>query len=189
MAIKFGKIRKGQVFTIGAVLFASLIVIIFLTTGDLAPGTETGEVQGFFQNTFDKTPVELNQALKQNYTVPNARNRLYSYSRFIERRASSKGITFEAGYYIILPEKGESIFINYYDSSEDLKLQIDGKWTNETVGSGQYTKQSFTSGNTSVRVKLPGRSVDNNFTVSNPKIFYHMRMSSDDQIWINSRLS
>ena len=181
--------RKGQVFVIAAVLFASLTVILFMTTSDISPEKDSGVVKKWFENSFQKVPKAFNGALEQEDSTSNARNHLYSYSRFVERRSKAKGVEFQAGYLTVFPGDGEAVFINYQDSSTNLDLEINSGWTNTTVGPDQHLEQSYTPGETDFRVVLPEHDIDQNFTASNPRVFSWMKMTGSDQIWINSGLN
>lgn len=179
---------SGQVFVIGAVLFASFIVILFLTADSFQGQQDSNAVKRWFENVLDNAPVELNQALEDEYSVDHARNRLYSYSRFVERSSVVRGIDFQANYLLVFPGKGKAVFINYRDSSQQLNLEIDSGWTNTTVGSDQYREESFSPGKTDFRVDLPEQDVNRSFTASNPRIFSWVKMAGQDQVWINSEL-
>lgn len=180
---------KGQVFVIAAVLFSSLAVLLFVTTVNVPSETQSA-VKDFYENVFNGAPEKLNQVLEENYSIKNARRGIYSYSRFIDRSSASKGIEFGASYLIVLPQKGESVFINYRNSAEEIKLYTDNtNWDNTTVSSNQYIEKEFSSGKSDFKLVIPERDIDLKFTASSPRIFTSMKLSAQDQIWINSELS
>jgi len=181
---------KGQVFVISAVLFSSLVVLLFLTTADTSQIQQQNTVRDFYDNVFNGAPEKMNSGLEKNYSIRSARNSIYSYSRFIDRSSASKGIKFEASYLVVMPQKGRSLFINYQDSSEKLRLYNSKTgWKNNTVTSKQYIENSFSEGSTDFRVLIPGKNVDRNFTATSPRLFSSMKVSAQNQIWINSELS
>lgn len=181
---------SGQVFMIAAVLFSSLTVLLFVTTSDTSQNQTQYTVKNFYENTFSKTSETLNEALSENYSIDSARNHLYSYSRFIDRSATSKGIDFEASYLVVMPQKGKSIFINYRSTDEQARLYNSKTgWSNTSVSSRQYLEESFSAGKTNFQIVLPEYDVNRSFTASSPRIFTHMIISAQDQKWVNSELS
>lgn len=188
MGIKENR-SKGQVFIIAAVLFSSLTVLLFMTTTFSTDQTQD-TVKDFYKNVFSEAPEKFNHALENNYSIENSRNNIYSYSRFADRSSASKGINFGASYLIVLPQKGESVFINYRDSPEEIKLYISGNgWTNTSVSSEQYLHAEYTPGKTDFKIIIPARDIDQKFEAASPRIFTLMRLSAQNQIWINSELS
>lgn len=180
---------KGQVFVIAAVLFTSLAVLLF-TAVDFTPDQTQDTVKEFYENVFHSSPEKLNQALKDNYSIRNARNEMYSYSRFVDRSSKSKGVEFGASYLIVLPQKGRAAFINYRYTKEAVKLYASSNgWTNTSVSSKQYFNKNFSPGKTSFQLIIPDRDINRSFTASNPRIFTAMRLSAKNQIWINSELN
>jgi len=181
---------KGQVFVIAAVLFSSITVILFITTADILPEEPKDTVKQFYENTFNEAPEKVNQALKDNYSIKNVRNNLYSYSRFVDRSSTSKGVEFGASYFIVLPQKGKGVYINYRDQAENIKLRISGNgWDNTTVQSNQYLEKSFSPGKTDFRLIISDRDIDQKFTASSPRMFTMMKVTAQNQIWINSELN
>lgn len=180
---------KGQVFTITATLLISLIILLFITTVDIPQQQDSSTFKNWFDNSFQNVPFVFNEAIEERNSIENTRNDLYSYSQFIERRSRSKGIVFSSSYLLVLPEDGEAIYINYQDSSIDANLKTGSSWTNSTISSMQNLKVSYTSGRTDFRLIVPSHNVDETFTASNPRVFSRMRMSSNNQIWINSALN
>jgi len=83
---------KGQVFVISAVLFSSLVVLLFfLTTADTSQIQQQNTVRDFYDNVFNGAPEKMNSGLEKNYSIRSARNSIYSYSRFIDRTLLQKG--------------------------------------------------------------------------------------------------
>lgn len=181
---------KGQVFIIAAVIFSSLAVLVFVTTMEISQETEEGAVRDFYRNVFNGAPENFNAALESNYSIENARNSIYSYSRFIERSSTSKGIELGASYFIVMPGKGESVFINYRDSPNQIRIyNSETGWNNLSIDSKKYVRNTFSPGLSTFRIVLPERDIDQNFTATSPRIFTSMRLSAQDQIWINSGLN
>jgi hypothetical protein len=181
---------KGQVFIVAAVLFSSLAVLLFMTTADISQDQTQSTVKDFYENVFSGSSEKLNHALEENYSIKNARNSIYSYSRFIDRSSTSKGISFEASYFIVMPQKGKSVFINYRDSPEKFKLyNSDIGWENTSISANQYLERSFSAGKNNFRIIIPERDIDRQFTASSPRIFTLMKLSASNQIWINSEIS
>jgi len=180
---------KGQVFTITATLLISLIILLFITTTDISQEQDSSTFKNWFDNSFQNIPFVFNGAIKEHNSIENARNDLYSYNQFIERRSRSKGIVFSSSYLLVFPKDGKATYINYQDSSIEINLKTDSSWTNSTIDSMQNLKVSYTSGQTDFRLIVPSHNVDEAFTASNPRVFGRMRMSSNNQIWINSALN
>lgn len=180
---------KGQIFVIGAILFTSLIIILFLTTAELPPESDTGETKHLFENSMQKAPEKLNQAIKQNKSIETVSEHLYSLNRFIERSSISKGTEYGSSQLAVLPQEGKTVFINYRNSNEDLRLKINDDWHNVTVLPKQQFTEGFDPGKTEFRIYLPEKGIDQKFTASSPRLFNMMKMSSQNQIWINSEIS
>lgn len=182
--------REGQVFVMAAVLFSSLAILLFVTTADISPNQSQDSVKEFYENAFSGAPETLNYALENNYSIDNSLKEVYSYSRFVDRSSTSKGIDFGASYLILLPQRGESVFINYRDSSEEINLYNSKTgWINTSVSSNQYLEEQFSPGKNDFRIIIPSQDIDRSFTAANPRMFTLMKMSSQNQIWINSELS
>lgn len=188
MELKSG--NKGQVFVIAAVLFSSLAIVLFTTTADIQADQTQNTVKNFYENAFSKAPQKLNGALRENYSINTAKKHVYSYSQFVNRSSASKSIEFGASYFIVLPQKGKSLFINYRDSSEEVEIYTgDTGWSNTTIKPQQNLEKEFSTGTASFKLRLPEQDIEQNFTASGPRIFTWMRVSAQNQIWVNSKLS
>ena len=180
---------KGQVFTITATLLISLIIVLFISTIDVQPEQNSNNFRNWFENSFQNIPNVFNIAITEENTLNNAKKDIYSYNQFIERRSRSKGIDFTSSYFLVFPDSGEASFINYQNSEKEVNIMTGSSWSNNTLGPKQELELSYTPGQTGFRLIIPSDDIDESFTASNPRIFGRMRMSSNDQVWINSGLN
>lgn len=187
--MELNKSSKGQVFTITATLLISLIILLFISTTNISQEQDSTTFKNWFDNSFQNIPEVFNGAIKEHNSIENARNDIYSYNQFIERRSRSKGIVFSSNYLLVFPEEGKATYINYHDSSVDFNLKTGSSWTNSTIDSMQNLEISYSSGHRDFRLVVPSHNIDESFKASNPRIFGRMRMSSNDQVWINSALN
>lgn len=180
---------KGQVFTVTATLLISLIIIMFISTTNLQPEQDSSTFRNWFDKSFENIPNVFNSAIEEENSINNAKKDIYSYNQFIERRSRSKGIDYTSSYFLIFPDSGEAIFINYQESDKEVNIMTGSSWSNTTVGPKQELELSYTPGQTDFSLIIPSDDIDESFTASNPRIFGRMRMSSNDQVWINSGLN
>lgn len=175
---------KGQAFIMGSVVFSLLLILPFLATGPSiqGPGTVT---RHFFSHTLDKSSVALNEGLSENRSIGKAKRTVYSYDRFLERSSLEKGIDYYSYTLVVLPDKGEAVFINYFDSSLDVKLYT-GSWTNQTVAAKQSLVTSFSSG--TVKVDLEVKGNNHEFDAATPRMLKHSVMNSTGESWKNTLL-
>lgn len=180
---------RGQVFVISAVIFASLIFLVYTSSVGTNIEPESDTTKKYFESSLEQSSRAFNEGLESNYSLESVKRELYSFDRFVERSTESKGIDFGVSHLAVLPQKGEAVFINYRGSSETLELKINGSWTNTSVTTRQNIEETFTAGKTEVRLKLPDRNFDSNFNASTPSVVTLMKMETDDQTWINTEAS
>lgn len=171
----------------GSIIFSSLLILLFASSGPSVLGSETN-TQRFFGQTLDTSSDVFNTAMQENRSIEKAKRRMYSYNRFLERKSLEKGISYRSYDIVVLPEKGEAVFINYYPTSLDTRIRINGDWNNQTVQTSQSRQFSFKSGKTDVNLVVDNLNDEHSFTASNPKLVKHSVMESGDETWENTLL-
>lgn len=179
--------RKGQTFVFSAIIFSSLIVLVH-TSSLQQVDSPSLENKRFFESSLDEAPAAFNEGLENNYSRNTVKQELYSYNRVLDRTSKQKGIDFGSSQFLVLPEKGEALFINYRNSSEQANIYLDGSWDNSSIESKQNREYSFSSGKVEASVELPDRNFEKSFNASSPRLMTLMRMNSDNQKWVNSQV-
>lgn len=177
--------RKGQSFIIGALVFSLLVTLVFLSTGPsiVSPDATT---QGFFSQTLEESSNAFNNALLENQSATHVRQRMQSYDRFVERQAVSRRIEYSSYSLVVIPERGEASFLNYFPAALDVSLRLDGDWTNRTVASGQGFTTTTTPGKISVYLEIPERDEEYRMDAGTPRLVKHSIMESSGEKWENT---
>ncbi|MFB6215535.1 MAG: hypothetical protein ABEJ72_00980 [Candidatus Aenigmatarchaeota archaeon] len=180
--------RKGQVFIIGALLFSSLMLMVFFATGNVVQGQSSSLFQDYYSQSFSETATVFNQALEESSDPEYIKRELYSYDRFVEVRSNQKGIDYSSMNFFVMPQKGKAVLINYQDTSVEANVSFDGNPQNVSVGSGQWHEFSFTKGTVKVVLETDKPFIDTNFDTSSPRLVNYARMARENEIWTNYRI-
>lgn len=177
--------RKGQVFVIGALIFSSLLIATFSAI-DTSVESPESLFNTYYSQSLSETSTAFNNGLEESNDPDHLRRKLYSYDRFVESRASEKGVRYSSINFIVLPSKGEAVLINYRDQPTDVKISLNGDWTNTTVDAYQWLDLSFNPGTVGVRVKVENPPIDKSFDASTHRLMNYARMERENEIWSNS---
>lgn len=177
---------KGQVFVMSSVIFSSILLLSFVSTGPVFTGNPTPDTQEYFAQSLEETTAAFNSALQDNFTIEKAERRVYSYDRFLERRSKPKGIDYRAYHVLVVPESGNATFVNYFNRSVGIELRVDGSWKNTTVYPLNSTEKNFSPGRVNVHLEVDSFNNTHDFDAASPRILTYGEMESEDETWKNS---
>ncbi len=183
------RVRKGQTFIIGAVILASMIIMLYSTQIGVITTAESDEPRRFFERTLQEPSQVFEDAVKENRSVRNVKKELYSWNKFVSERARIKGLQYRAIHVFTLPSQGKTVVVNYQDSSQDLNLTVNGVKRNTDVGPYQFLTESFSGDKASVKLSLDGEEFSRSFESYNPRMLTFAEISSDGEIWRNHIIS
>lgn len=170
---------KGQAFVLGAVIFTSLFLVALLPSGPSIQSGGSSNIKGFYDRSYQQRINAFNQELAENGSIDHVKRKLYVYDRFIGRSAGRKGASYMSYDFVILPGKGEAIFLNHAD--RDLEVDVyDGSWNNSTVESSQFKKYDL-SATDNVILHTPELTNTHQIIAQKPSLAFWMRMKRQSQ--------
>jgi hypothetical protein len=178
------KRRKGQVFSLAAILFSGLVVLAMLPSGPSIQN-QANNRESFQQIASEKTDA-FNAALSENKSVKQLRENMYQFNRFNDLRSGRASSSYRSVDAMILPAEGKALVINYRPSKLNYSLYVADSWINQTLDPRQYNSTDFTPGNTDVRLEIEPVSESAIFNATRPRHYYWLRIESDDETWENS---
>lgn len=187
MALDTGKPRRtGQVFVMSAIIFSSIVLLAVISTQQATTTNNNADFQTYFQSILERQPEIVDAGLKNNYSIASAKREAYSFNRFVERRSTSKSLSYNALQLIMLPEKQEAVFINYRREMTSFNLYGDS-WTNETLN--PYQSAAFAiQGEGEYRLIIEEANVDRKFNASKPSIFSQIHIEEGETVLTDSIL-
>lgn len=174
--------RKGQVFIMGAIIFSALILLTAFSYQQIILTTPGADIQPYFQSSLGTQAEVFNEEISENYTAENLKQGFYSFNSIVSRQAESKDIGYSAFQVLILPEKNETVLINYRDEETEYNY-YSGSWNNSSVASDQSVKIEGIE--TSQTVNISELDVEEKFTAHNPTLLGHIEMKSETETWRN----
>lgn len=172
----------------GAILFSSLLLLVFFTTGNSIQGQEKSLFKNYYSQSFSETVKVFNDALTENPSTGNIRRKMYEYDRFVKLRAEQKDIDYRTIEFFVLPDKGEAVLINYQPSNVSVDLYFNSNKRTLNVGALQWRKVSFDPGKVSVHLIINDRNIDASFDAVTPRMFNYARMERQNELWSNYRI-
>ncbi len=180
-----GGVRKGQTFIIGAVILASLVIMVYSSYSGFFTQPSTDETQRFFERTLHEPGDTFDRALKENYSVKYVEEELYSWNSFVDRRAREKGMEYGAVNLFVIPERGKTVLINYQDSAQEVNLTVNGDTLRTEVEPLQKKEKSFSSSSASINLEMRDKGINRSFDAYNPRILTFTEISTTDERWRN----
>lgn len=176
-------LKKGQVFSIGAIIFSSLLLLtVFAFQGQEYRSGDT--VKNYFSNLLEKQPEVLNQQLKQNYSAEKIERKMYSFNRFAKTASSRKGLEYSSFQLLVLPEKEKALFINYRPNSTTLNFTA-GTSTEITVQPLQNRETGISPDISSFKFYSGELDINETVEVDGPTLIGHMHIWNSDEEWRN----
>jgi hypothetical protein len=177
----------GQTLVVGAVIFASILLLASFPSGPDITGQTTNTRQ-FAANALEKSAEAFNREIEQNKSIKHAKREIYQYNRFIERLSSSKGQQYSSFQLIVLPEEEKAAFVNYQGRDANITLDLGDEQFNSTIEESQFKEYSYTKDGsaTSVNITLRNYGREYSFYAASPRILSWMRFESNDETWVNS---
>ncbi|MBC5792490.1 MAG: hypothetical protein H8Z69_00460 [Nanohaloarchaea archaeon] len=180
--------KKGQIFILSAIVFASFILLTVYSFGNFVESGEKTYFKNYFSNSVDQPAKAFGSGLEKNSSVIYLEKKIYNTHRFLERQTSTKGIDYRGFDFAVLPYADKAMILNYGESLLRPGVKLDGSWSNLTLESKQSKEISLPEGVSNVRVTASSLDIDKSFNFSNPRIFVWSRMRDNGETWINSQL-
>lgn len=175
---------KGQVFTVAAVILGSLMLLTFISYQQVVltdPGTDK---KFYFQSALNQQVIGFNDALSENYTVENVRNRLFSFNSFVSTQSAQKNTEYSAFQLALMPERKTALVINYRSVPTDYSF-YHGSWDNGTAEPMSYSEISIPEEREKFRFEADELDVSEKFNSSKPTLLGHIEMEAESETWRN----
>lgn len=176
-------VRKGQIFILTALIFASLFVLVGFSYQSAVQPSDESDFNEYFDRSKDVHVKSFNHGLNEDYSSGSVKRQLYVSNRFVDRRTDVKAIDYGSAQVFVLPEKGELTLINYRDSQLDYNVTVNGDSNTGDLDSLQSEEISFSSGSSEIKLLLEQPSVRESFTAHSPKLFNYIKMERSDELW------
>lgn len=180
--------KKGQMFILSALIFASFILLTAYSLDGFVDGGKETFFRGYFSNSMENPAEAFEKGIEESGETGDVKKEVYNARRFIERQSKAKGIDYRGIDYFILPSQQEAVLVNYGDSLIYPSVKIDGSWHNNTLKSYQSLKLSFSSEELETRIVVDSLNIDESFNAYNPRIFTWSQMATSSETWVNSNL-
>ncbi|MFB6294836.1 MAG: hypothetical protein ABEI97_03685 [Candidatus Nanohaloarchaea archaeon] len=185
--------RQGQIFIVGTILFASLVVgTVFLTQTGSISSTVADTPKILFDTATDEFPRMLNLAAAENDSVRHVRSRLVSYMAFHRSVVERHGAAAVSHALITVPNStGVSAVVANFRGQEmnDVEVSVDGTTASiGTVPDGEARIRTFTGVSDQFRANLSftaGETFDHSISASKSRItaLYRLTIDGVDQTW------
>ncbi len=180
--------NRGQVFIVTAIAFSAIIIGSMVSSGPEFRRDTSPNTRDYFGQVLKENQKVFNSALENNLSAKGAKQAIYDYDRFVERRSLSKGITFKAYHLLTVPQKGKAVFINYFDSNLSVNFKAGSSWTNKTVEPNSSVEKTFKPGTVTLNLTVEETGTSHEFDAATPRILTHSRMDSSKETWIDTLL-
>ncbi|MFB6209494.1 MAG: hypothetical protein ABEJ56_05155 [Candidatus Nanohaloarchaea archaeon] len=172
---------KGQSFSVGAIVFSSLLLlIVFSFQGP--EYSQDNSVKNYYQNILTNQQEVYNNQIKENYSTEKIKHSVYLYNRFVNTTSARKGLDYSGFQALILPERGQALFINYRPNSIDFTFEGDEKHT-KTLASLENTKISISSSYREYNLTVSELNINESFGADGPTLVTYTRLNNSNQNW------
>ena len=174
--------RKGQIFTVGAVIFSSLILIASIT---LIPSDfdQNNNIFRFYDNARNEQVDIINEQVKENYSAEKVKEGLYIYNRFVNTTASRKGMDYFAFQAALLPGKEKAVFVNYRSKATSFTFE-DNSESSHTVNQRQFLIEDITD-TENYTLESSELNINETFKTTDLTLVSYVRINNDRENWEN----
>ncbi len=185
--------RQGQMFIVGTILFASVVVgTVFLTQTGSISSTAADTPKTLFDTATDEFPRMVNLAAAENDSVRHVRSRTVSYLAHHRSTVGRHGATASAHTLITVPNStGVSAVVANFrgQDMESVEVDIGGQTASiGTIPDGEARIRTFTGVGPQFRANLTFTAeepFDHSMTASRSRItaLYRLTIDGVDQTW------
>lgn len=189
--------RKGQVFIVGALIFASLLlsIVVVVQGGELFYSGGNAPSK-FFDRSVAEFPAAANNALADNSSVYSVRRDVHSFMEFQVYTGRSRGMETRAHALVLVPNSTgvRAVVLNFRGSGPaEASLSVEGETRSLVMDSGTSRVVHFGSVPETFDVDFgleSGESFDHSFTASRKRMtaLQSLSVSSESQTWVDTRI-
>ena len=178
--------RKGQIFVMSSIIFASIVLIAVTATQRTSTVENNAEVNSFYISVENGFPEAVEDGLGREFSAESVRMSLYSYNRFVERRSTTKSLDYSASQLVVLPEAEKALILNYRSRLTDYSLRGDS-WHNVSLNPYQSSIVDI-RGNGFYTYRLPEQDYRISFNATRPRVHSSISIESRGSVFTDRNL-